>query len=201
MACVNIRSSRSLSYPPDKSSSGTLEESVLDGHVFRPSSHQSRRDCDRPDTRNDIDTTSASEKAVTIQTNPLPDGSCATVSSTSKRPRSAYTNYQLVELEKEFHYSNYLAQPRRLELAAQLGLTERQIKIWFQNRRMKQKKECRDAEKPRFRWAVKLGSVDAYEIEPEAPRVGLPYPVRCVSIVNASGTQICWPEVKPPALN
>ncbi|KAF5394966.1 hypothetical protein PHET_09206 [Paragonimus heterotremus] len=152
MAFVNNCSSRLPVCSPDKSSSGTLEETVLDGHMFCPSPQQTSRDCDRPDSRNDIDTTSVSEKAITIPTNPLLDGSCATVSSTSKRPRSAYTNYQLVELEKEFHYSNYLAQPRRLELAAQLGLTERQIKIWFQNRRMKQKKECRDAEKPRFRY-------------------------------------------------
>ncbi|CAG9569204.1 unnamed protein product [Danaus chrysippus] len=58
-----------------------------------------------------------------------------------RRARTAFTYEQLVSLENKFKTTRYLSVCERLNLALSLSLTETQVKIWFQNRRTKWKKQ------------------------------------------------------------
>jgi len=60
-----------------------------------------------------------------------------------RNPRTIYSSAQIQQLEVRFQRTQYLALPERAELANALGLTQTQVKIWFQNRRSKYKKQAK----------------------------------------------------------
>ncbi|XP_055679266.1 homeobox protein slou [Lutzomyia longipalpis] len=69
------------------------------------------------------------------------DGKSQSNGTKPRRARTAFTYEQLVSLENKFKTTRYLSVCERLNLALSLSLTETQVKIWFQNRRTKWKKQ------------------------------------------------------------
>ncbi|KAM6978012.1 empty spiracles homeobox 3 [Aplochiton taeniatus] len=65
-----------------------------------------------------------------------------------KRIRTAFSPSQLLRLERAFEKNHYVVGAERKLLASGLCLTETQVKVWFQNRRTKHKRQKLDEETP-----------------------------------------------------
>uniref|UniRef100_A0A673C6U7 Notochord homeobox n=1 Tax=Sphaeramia orbicularis TaxID=375764 RepID=A0A673C6U7_9TELE len=77
-----------------------------------------------------------------------------TKSGKSKRMRTSFTSEQLSRLEKEFARQQYMVGSERFLLASALQLTEAQVKVWFQNRRIKWRKQSLEQQQAKL---AKLG--------------------------------------------
>ncbi|XP_060551132.1 homeobox protein Hox-A1-like [Ruditapes philippinarum] len=73
-----------------------------------------------------------------------------------KRVRTIFTPEQLERMEAEFERQQYMVGTERYYLATSLNLTEAQVKVWFQNRRIKWRKQHLEQQK------AKLNSIDIY---------------------------------------
>uniref|UniRef100_A0A8C6ZCA1 NK2 homeobox 3 n=1 Tax=Nothoprocta perdicaria TaxID=30464 RepID=A0A8C6ZCA1_NOTPE len=85
-----------------------------------------------------------------------------------RKPRVLFSQAQVFELERRFKQQRYLSAPEREHLASSLKLTSTQVKIWFQNRRYKCKRQRQDK-------SLELGGPAA---PPPPRRVAVPVLVR-----------------------
>ncbi|PAV73248.1 hypothetical protein WR25_14331 [Diploscapter pachys] len=74
---------------------------------------------------------------------PLGDGHLhSSGSKKARKARTIFTDKQLQELENTFEKQKYLSVQDRMELAQRMGLTDTQVKTWYQNRRTKWKRQA-----------------------------------------------------------
>ncbi|XP_029450199.1 ventral anterior homeobox 2 [Rhinatrema bivittatum] len=107
-----------------------------------------------------------------------------------KRTRTSFTAEQLYRLELEFQRCQYVVGRERTELARQLNLSETQVKVWFQNRRTKQKKDqSRDSEKRSSSSSESFATCNILRLLEQGRLLSVPAPPNLLSPnQNAIGT-------------
>ena len=104
---------------------------------FSPTNTSEESETEQQNSENSIDSQEAGE----LQDSQDPESRS---NRNNRRPRTIYTTEQLKALNMYFKRTQYLTVSERAELAYSLGLTETQIKIWFQNKRSKLKRNQRE---------------------------------------------------------
>ncbi|XP_062507507.1 homeobox protein Hox-A3-like [Corticium candelabrum] len=105
----------------------------------------------RSNTRQDNEESSSKQAAAFLQRGLGCEDDSETVSRAGKPPKRFRTNYtpqQLTILAKQYERSRYLSHSERVVLAQRIEVTEKQIKVWFQNRRSKDRQVITKADKP-----------------------------------------------------
>ncbi|MGH0167957.1 UNVERIFIED_CONTAM: hypothetical protein FKN15_053879 [Acipenser sinensis] len=85
-----------------------------------------------------------------LQSHSLDSVSWRAGSSKMKRVRTVFTPEQLDRLEREFLKQQYMVGTERVDLAQTLNLSETQVKVWFQNRRIKWRKQSHEKKKAKM---------------------------------------------------
>ncbi|XP_061401551.1 streptococcal hemagglutinin-like [Musca vetustissima] len=121
LSSAHIVAASSVTLPPDVSPSGS-SDSIMRERLAPPA----------------ISTT---PPAVSMETTEDDSDSGSTDARRKKKARTTFTGRQIFELEKQFEIKKYLSSSERTEMAKLLNVTETQVKIWFQNRRTKWKRQ------------------------------------------------------------
>ncbi|KAK8738116.1 hypothetical protein OTU49_004050, partial [Cherax quadricarinatus] len=113
---------------------------------------------------------------------------------TKRKPRVLFSQAQVYELERRFKQQRYLSAPEREHLASLLKLTSTQVKIWFQNRRYKCKRQRQDKNLEMTTAAAAAAASMASVTSPR--RVAVPVLVR-----DGKPCPAGYPPAYPPAYN
>ncbi|EDO40355.1 predicted protein [Nematostella vectensis] len=158
--------------------SNTSTSQILDGSAQVSMDPELSSKPESQDMHSDLQTSQATSNGTELQqlTNSCNGSMSSEVGNKPKRirrkPRVLFSQAQVYELERRFKGQKYLSAPERDHLASLLKLTPNQVKIWFQNKRYKCKKQAMENK------ARAAGMESWYGLPPEPRRVAVPVLVR-----------------------
>ena len=118
-----------------------------------------------------------------------------------RRPaRTVFSAGQMAALEAEYAANRYLSTPQRRQLSQRLGLAEATVKVWFQNRRMKEKRQQSESQMhylshvmQSYMYQLQYAGV-VTPLQPAAPAAA---PAPAVRRPVSSPVDLCRPRVRP----